>query len=75
MLGKLADKYIYLDPHYVQEATSKESVALDLTSFYCSQMMLIDKQKIDPSMGICFYVRDGPELLAFWKSINEIKQK
>lgn len=50
------NSYIYLDPHYVQEAQQNIEEIKD--SYSCGSFRVCKDKSIDPSFGICYYLRD-----------------
>jgi hypothetical protein len=48
--------FIYLDPHYVQTANGDVSQIKD--SYFCGSFRTCKAKNIDPSVGICYYLRD-----------------
>lgn len=53
IIGATDKNFIYLDPHYVKENQSTEE-------FFSLNMFSMNHEKVDTSMGICFYVGDYP---------------
>jgi cysteine protease ATG4 len=63
-IGKQDDHFIYLDPHYVQEA--KKNAKPTSETYFCQSFRMCKKSSIDTSIGICFYLRDIEELNRFY---------
>ncbi|CAD8166349.1 unnamed protein product [Paramecium octaurelia] len=79
ILGRINDHYIYLDPHYVQEAENKDQIIenkmFNRTSYSCKYIHLLNQRHVDTSMGLSYYIRNKSELLQFWRNMKQIKQK
>lgn len=67
IFGTTDKSFIYLDPHCVKETN-------DIDSFFCSSMFSIPHENIDPSMGLCFYVRNSAELLKLYDRFESQKK-
>jgi len=50
------ESFIYLDPHYVQNADRNTKDILQ--SYFCDSFRICKATSIDPSFGLCFYFRD-----------------
>ncbi|KAM3127858.1 hypothetical protein pb186bvf_020048 [Paramecium bursaria] len=75
IIGRIADQYIYLDPHYVQESTTQDEIIRNPNTFKCQDIQLIPRNNIDTSMGLAFYLRNPQELEDFWIQINNLKRQ
>ena len=73
LVGKQDKHYIYLDPHYVQNA--EKNLKMGQNSYFCDSFRKCKNTSIDSSMGICFYMRNIEELNNFHRSINKIKEE
>ena len=56
ILGKIENKYIYLDPHLVQSAVSNSNLDSQKNTYFCNSFRSCNNSSIDPSMGVCFYL-------------------
>ena len=59
--------YIYLDPHYVQQATADTSNSQH--TYFCGSFRVCKASSIDPSIGLCYYIRDLNELNHFYSGL------
>ena len=51
IFGTTEKSFIYLDPHCVK-------VQKNMESFFSDKIFSISHERIDPSMGLCFYVKN-----------------
>lgn len=72
-VGKHEKHYIYLDPHYVQNA-DKEIESLKDT-YFCGSFRKCRNTVVDSSMGISFYFRNIQEMNNFHKNLNKLKDE
>ena len=70
-VGRQGNDYIYLDPHYVQEA--KKEIQATSDSYFCGSFRKCKNTAIDPSLGISFYFRDLKDLNKFYHFLNLVK--
>lgn len=56
---------IYLDPHYVQEASP-----VNQATFSCKEVRTLRLSKIATSVAMGFYIKDGSEFAIFRNKIN-----
>ena len=68
------DRLIYLDPHYVQESTSRKNLESLKDTFFCNSYRTIEYRSIDPSLGFGFYIRDLKDLSEFYTSILDLSK-
>ena len=66
IIGTTDKNFVYLDPHYVKEKQSTDE-------FFSLNMFSMGHEKVDTSMGICFYVGDYPEFVALSDGLRELK--
>lgn len=52
IVGFTNKNFVYLDPHYVKESTG------NIEDYFGSAMFSMPHEKVDTSMGICFFVKD-----------------
>lgn len=72
-LGRHNKDYIYLDPHFVQQAKLQIEDIKD--SYVCESFRKCHNTSIDASLGICFYIKDLKSLNNFYDGIKSIKKK
>jgi hypothetical protein len=66
LIGVHADgSYIYLDPHYVQEAQLKVEDIKD--TYSCLSFRACRPKSIDPSFGMCYYLKNLEEVNNFYR--------
>ncbi|CAD8090250.1 unnamed protein product [Paramecium sonneborni] len=75
ILGRVGNYYIYLDPHYVQQAQNYEEIQNDQSSYSCQNIQLIDRSQLDPSMALSFCVKNALDLLDLWIRLKQTKQE
>lgn len=74
LIGVHADgSYIYLDPHYVQEAQLNIEDIKD--TYSCLSFRACRPKSIDPSFGMCYYLKDLEELNIFYREMNGCRSK
>lgn len=74
LIGVHADgSYIYLDPHYVQEAQLKVEDIRE--SYSCLSFRACRPKSIDPSFGICYYLKDLEEVNNFYRDLLSCRKK
>lgn len=57
LIGIQNDKFIYMDPHFIQEANDYHSIETQLASYNVSTFWTIKSDEINPSIGISFTVK------------------
>ncbi|CAD8205837.1 unnamed protein product [Paramecium octaurelia] len=75
ILGRVGNYYIYLDPHYVQNAQNYQEMENDRSSYTCQSIQLIDSAQLDPSMAISFCVKNALDLLDLWRRLKQTKSE
>lgn len=70
-VGMKEDEYVYLDPHYVQNAN--EDISENKNSYFCESFRRCKNTSIDPSLGISFFLDSLQDLNDFYQSIKAIK--
>lgn len=60
LVGHYADKFIFMDPHYVQEFEEDE-VGKKTSTYFQSQPYSIDAECLAPSMAFTFLVKSRQE--------------
>ena len=74
-IGHQGDNLKYMDPHYVQESVNYNNLfptIKDLLSYHKDFLYSINCSKIDPSLGIGFYLDNEIQLNDFYNKSNEI---
>ena len=59
LVGNTEHSFVYLDPHCVKSNQQTED-------FLNESMFSMPQDKVDTSMGLCFYLNDYAELLRFY---------
>jgi hypothetical protein len=66
IIGATAKSFIYLDPHCVKEKSEAEE-------YFCMNMFSMGHEKVDTSMGLCFFVANYAEFVTLSDQLREIK--
>jgi len=72
-LGRKHNEYIYLDPHYVQNAS--QDVTSIGNTYFCESWRTCKNTTIDASLGICFHLDSLHSLNQFYCTISELKKQ
>lgn len=72
-VGYEDDNLLFLDPHYVQEATLENQIPLD--SYSCQTPLKIDIKNLDPCLNFGFLITSEQEFDSFIKTIEEFKSE
>ena len=75
LTGHVDKELVYLDPHYVQEAVNRRNLHANSSIFHCEEFRTLESSQVDPSMGLCFYIKSLNELDSLVKKINHVKEK
>ena len=67
IFGTTDTSFIYLDPHCVK-------VQKNIESFFSDKIFSIAHDKIDPSMGLCFYVKNISELVLLNEKLSALNK-
>nr|QBH22560.1 peptidase family C54 protein [Philasterides dicentrarchi] len=75
--GRIDQKYIYLDPHKVQQMTNLLNIndAEQLKTHFCQDFQTISQDKIDSCLCLGFYLKDLEALQDFYEKMNQINKK
>ena len=68
IVGFTEKAFIYLDPHCVKKKESTEE-------FLNERMFSMPQDKVDTSMGLCFYVEDYAKLLKLYDDLKMLKNE
>lgn len=72
-MGKQNEHFIYLDPHYVHNAS--KDIKVEQETYFCESFRKCKNTAIDSSVGICFYIRDIAGFNRFYKEIHKLKNE
>ena len=64
-IGRINDKYIYLDPHYVQKSAKNSNIMKQISTYFCDDFLTYESMKIDTSLCLCFYLKNLEDLEEF----------
>ena len=67
LVGSQDNDYIYLDPHYVQQARKQNTIN---HSYSCDSFRKCRNTAIDPSLGVCFLLSSLSELNQFHRTVR-----
>ncbi|KRX02890.1 hypothetical protein PPERSA_04093 [Pseudocohnilembus persalinus] len=75
--GILGDKYIFLDPHKVQQYTSQNNIEKQeqLGTHFCSDLFTIQQEKIDSCLTLGFYLKNLEQLQDFYDYLKSLNHK
>lgn len=74
-VGLHNDKYLYLDPHYVQPSTSSSNIDSLLETFFCPHIKSINNINISPSLALGFYFRTPWDSRIFFNMLENLSKK
>lgn len=74
IVGKIENRFIYLDPHLVQPAVNAENFEKNKQTYFCSNFRACKSSSIDPSMGITFYLETLEDVDELYKFMGDIKK-
>ena len=72
-VGKQNNHFIYLDPHYVHDAS--KDIKMEQETYFCESFRKCKNTAIDSSIGISFYLRDVAAFNRFYKEIHALKNE
>ena len=64
-IGRINDKYIYLDPHYVQKSAKNSNIMKQISTYFCDDFLTYESMKIDTSLCLGFYLKNLEDLEEF----------
>ena len=64
-IGRINDKYIYLDPHYVQKSAKNSNIMKQISTYFCDDFLTYESIKIDTSLCLGFYLKNLEDLEEF----------
>ena len=64
-IGRINDKYIYLDPHYVQKSAKNSNIMQQISTYFCDDFLTYESMKIDTSLCLGFYLKNLEDLEEF----------
>jgi cysteine protease ATG4 len=72
IMGHVHDKFIYLDPHFVQESVNSRKVLKEnLSSYHCQAARYVSYSEIDTSIALAFMIKDENHFKKFIKNFKE----
>lgn len=73
-VGVHQDEFLYLDPHYVQNATNRSNIDHLLNTYFCDNIKTMKTQNISPSLALGFYFRNPFEAKSFYYFLQEMSK-
>uniref|UniRef100_A0A7S3JJD3 Cysteine protease n=1 Tax=Euplotes harpa TaxID=151035 RepID=A0A7S3JJD3_9SPIT len=73
-VGSEGDSLIFLDPHYVHDAVSKDYKNFSLETYSCDTPKKLSMGYLDPCLGFGFLIRDEDDFIDFKRRIGALKK-
>ncbi|EGR27474.1 peptidase family c54 protein, putative [Ichthyophthirius multifiliis] len=72
-LGIIDNDFIYLDPHYIQEAHQNEKTVQNIDTYFCKFINRVSQKKLESSLAFGFYIKNLQELEQFYQDIKNLE--
>lgn len=73
ILGKISDRYLYLDPHVVHTAVNEGNFETEKQNYFCRKVRSCKNTSIDPSIGMSFYLENLKDIDDLYVFLLKIK--